>query len=152
MGDNAVLSPASGRILEIASSIDDPGVPGTALRLSIFLSLWDDHTTRSPIDGKIESIVYTPGLFGVALFKKNLKKNENNLVWIRGGAHRLAIRQIAGRIAKRIVFDFREGDDVSQGQALGEIKWGSCVQIYLSSGWRTSLRVGQKVVTGKTPL
>ncbi len=152
MEDERIQSPACGRILEIASTEWDPGVKGPLTRISIFLSLWDDHTTRAPIGGRIDETRYSPGKFGIALFKKNLTKNENNLIGIEGKTARLAVRQISGRIARRILCACRVNDSVEQGQKLGAIQFGSCVQLYLPTDARLCVAVGQKVWGGKTTM
>ena len=145
-----ILSPACGRITEIISTDSDPDVPGNFTRVSIFLAVWDNHVTRSPITGQIESIRYRHGKFGMALFKKNLLKNENNLIWFIDGSFRLAVRQIAGRIARRIICSCRVGQTTQQGQEIGLITFGSCVQLYLPQDVEIKTRVGQKVEAGKT--
>ena len=150
MKSSDILSPACGRVIDIASTETDPGLKGLFTCISVFLAVWDDHTTRSPITGRIESICYTPGKFGIALFKKNLLKNENNLVLISGEGVRLAVRQIAGRMARRIVFDCKESEKIQQGQKIGAILLGSCVQTYLPVDAKVIVRVGQKVIAGKT--
>lgn len=152
MGSEEVVSPACGRVIEIARSQDDPGTTGAFTRVSIFLSVWDDHVTRSPIEGRVESVRYTPGRFGFAFFRKNLLKNENNLIWIAGERLRLAVRQISGRVARRIVCDCRTGDRALRGQRLGEILLGSCVQLYLPLEAQVNVRVGQKVKGAQTIL
>ena len=152
MKNNSVLSPACGRVLEVAEAENDPGADGNFKRISIFLSLWDDHVTRSPIRGRVESALYTPGKFGIALFKKNLRKNENNLLWISDENIRLAVRQIAGRLARRVICECAVGEPVSQGQRIGVIKFGSCVQLYLPVNTEIMVRAGQKVTAGKTAL
>ncbi len=145
-----ILSPACGRILEIATTASDPDVEGHFTRVSIFLAVWDDHITRSPISGQVESIRYRPGKFGMALFKKNLLKNENNLIWFSVGSFRLAVRQIAGRIARRILCSCQVGQATRQGQEIGLITFGSCVQLYLPQDVELKAHVGQKVQGGKT--
>lgn len=152
MGDSRLLAPACGRILEISDCENDPGVGGPWRRVSIFLALWDDHVTRAPMAAAVESIRYTPGKFGMALFKKNLLKNENNLIWFSDGASRAAVRQIAGRIAKRIVCEVGEGEQLRAGQRIGEIKFGSCVQLYFSRERAVLVKSGQKVKAGETCL
>ncbi len=86
----------------------------------------------------------------MALFKKNLLKNENNLIWFSDGSFRLAVRQIAGRIARRIICSCQVGQTTRQGQDIGLITFGSCVQLYLPQGVQLSVRVGQKAEAGKT--
>ncbi len=150
MKSSDILSPACGRVIDIASTETDPGLKGLFTCISVFLAVWDDHTTRAPITGRIESICYTPGKFGVALFKKNLLKNENNLILISSEGVRLAVRQIAGRMARRIIFDCKESENIRQGQEIGAIRFGSCVQTYLPANTKVMVQVGQKVFAGKT--
>ena len=119
-------------------------------RISIFLSPWDDHTQLSPISGRVEEVLYTPGKFGLALFKKNLRKNENNLIRIAGEKVCLAVRQISGRIVRRILCDCRAGDLLAREQKLGAIRFGSCVQLYLPVGTLVEIREGQKVLAGRS--
>ena len=150
--NSAFLSPAFGRILDICPVRDDPGLNGAYQRISIFLSLWDDHTNTAPTNGEVEFIQYTPGRFHFAFHKKMLSHNENNLIGIRSGRSHLAVRQIAGQIARRIVCDVKVGQHIQTGQPIGRIKFGSCVQLYLPRLYTLKVRVGQKVIAGQTIL
>ena len=142
MNESAILSPADGRVCGIES--------GAVQKISIFLSLWDDHVNRSPIAGRVERITYTPGRFLPAFLGNAGRRNENNWIAIRGDQFEVGVRQIAGTVARRIVCDCREGDRLAQGQRLGEILFGSRVELTVPEWMKITVRVGQKVRAGKT--
>lgn len=142
MRETIVLSPAEGRVCAIER--------GPAQKISIFLSLWDNHVNCSPIAGRVERIIHTPGQYLPALFGIASRRNENNWIVIRGERFEVGVRQIAGMVARRIVCDCREGDRVSQGQRLGEILFGSRVDLHLPDHLKIRVRMGQRVRAAET--
>ena len=123
-----VVSPADGKITEVAriQTLD-----GERIRLSIFLSVFDVHVNRSPIAGTVREVRYQKGKFLNALNPESAEKNEQNLVTVQGDEFDVTFKQIAGLLARRIVFRFQPGDFVERGQRVGLIKFGSRVDVLL---------------------
>jgi phosphatidylserine decarboxylase len=150
----ALLAPADGRVVSVT-----PAVPPSELglgaiprwRVSIFLSIIDVHVNRIPADGTITRIAYRHGSFLNASMDKASEANERNAVALRlSDGREIAVVQIAGLIARRIVCDLREGDSVHAGQRLGIIRFGSRADLYLPEGVRPLVAVGQTMVGGET--
>lgn len=138
------VSPADGKVVLIAS--DGAG----SARISIFLSIFDVHVNRAPIAGKITSVEYTKGQFLVASREVASSQNERNTVAIAGEGTCVRFAQIAGLIARRIVFDKKRGDTVAKGERVGLIKFGSRVDVFLGPEWEIQVRVGQHVAGGSS--
>jgi phosphatidylserine decarboxylase len=152
--DGLVIAPADGRISQIASAPPPPelGLGNDPLmRVSIFMSVFDCHVNRSPVAGRIERISYRPGKFVSADLDKASEDNERNalLIAATGGA-RVAVVQIAGLIARRIVRFVQEGQSVAAGQRIGMIRFGSRVDVYLPEGVRPLVGEGQTAIAGET--
>ncbi len=150
--EKAVLTPADGRILE-ARTLEAGGNPlGTrAVKVSVFMSLFDVHVNRIPTGGRISRISYRPGAFFAANLDKASEKNEQNAVTLdTPDGKQIVFVQIAGLIARRIVCWVREGDDVQAGQRFGLIRFGSRVDVFLPEGSRVAVQPRQKVKAGKT--
>lgn len=149
-GDNLVLSPADGRIVAIEPVRRESE---DFLKISIYLSLWDVHITRAPLEAKVSNIQYTPGNFFAAFREKARHANENNLISLSsGGARNIAVRQIAGAVARKIVCYCRPGQKIAKGERIGMIKFGSCVQAEIPAGAKLKAVLGQKVRGGETVL
>jgi phosphatidylserine decarboxylase len=152
--DGIVVAPADGRVSQVVSA-----VPPRELelgerplpRVSIFMSVFDCHINRSPVAGRIERIVYRAGKFISADLDKASEDNERNaFVIVTGSGQRLAVIQIAGLIARRIVCFAREGDSLGAGQRIGMIRFGSRVDVYLPEGTRVLAGEGQIAIAGET--
>jgi phosphatidylserine decarboxylase len=143
-----VVSPADGKITEVAR-IQTPS--GERIRLSIFLSVFDVHVNRSPIAGTIREVRYQKGKFLNALDPKSAE-NEQNVITVQGEDFSVTFSQIAGAIARRIVFNFKEGDSVDRGQRVGLIKFGSRVDVFLGPEWDIKVRTGERVAGGSSIL
>jgi phosphatidylserine decarboxylase len=150
----AVLAPADGRVVSVT-----PAVPPSELglgqmprwRVSIFLSVLDVHVNRVPADGIITRIAYRHGSFLNASQDKASEANERNAIALRlSDGREIAVVQIAGLIARRIVCDLREGDAVHAGQRLGIIRFGSRTDLYLPEAVRPLIAVGQTMIGGET--
>ena len=153
-GSGYLLSPAQGHVVAIVD-VDEPSyVRGPATRISIFLSVFDVHVNRYPVDGTVEVVQYNPGKFLHAGKDKASLDNEQTTIGIRGPHGPLLVRQIAGSVARRIVTDAHAGDSARQGERLGMIRFGSRVDVFLPKTAPTRLRVqvGDKVVVGTTVL
>jgi phosphatidylserine decarboxylase len=148
----AVLSPADGRILKI-EHMEAGGNPlgEAAVKISIFMSVFNVHVNRVPAKGMIERITYHPGKFFAANLDKASEQNEKNRVILQTPDYgRIAFVQIAGLIARRIACWVSEGDPVQAGQRFGLIRFGSRLEVYLPQESRITARQGQKVRAGET--
>jgi phosphatidylserine decarboxylase len=149
-GEGLVVSPADGKVTEVAR-IRTP--KGELQRISIFLSVFDVHVNRSPVAGTIASVQYQKGLYLNAMDPASAEKNEQNTVVVRADAgYEITFKQIAGLLARRIVFTRRVGDRVERGQRVGLIKFGSRTDILMPPGFEILVRQGQRVSGGSTIL
>jgi phosphatidylserine decarboxylase len=144
-----VVSPADGKITEVAR-IQTAG--GERIRLSIFLSVFDVHVNRSPIAGTVREVKYQKGKYLNALNPQSAEKNEQNLVTVQGDEFDVSFKQIAGLLARRIVFRFRVGDFVERGQRVGLIKFGSRVDVVLPGHAHVRVVLGERVKGGASIL
>jgi phosphatidylserine decarboxylase len=145
-----IVSPGDGLVTETAS-ISTPEGPGK--RISIFLSVFDVHVNRSPIAGVLTCVRYQKGQYLNALNPASADRNEQNVVTVRGeDGTEVTFKQIAGLLARRIVFTPREGDRVARGQRVGLIKFGSRVNVLLSAEAEVRVKVGDKVKGGASVL
>jgi phosphatidylserine decarboxylase len=144
----APLFPADGKVVGIIG--DGSGAECT--RISIFLNVFDVHVNRAPIAGKIANVEYTKGQFLVASREVASSQNERNTVTIAGDATSVRFAQIAGLIARRIVFYKKLGDTVAKGERVGLIKFGSRVDIFLGPEWEIQVRPGERVAGGSSIL
>jgi phosphatidylserine decarboxylase len=145
-----VLSPADGKVILVVPAPDGhPFGPGTT-QVSIFLSVFDVHINRSPIAGTVTRARYHPGKFLPAWDDKASLQNEQNAVTVENGTDRVEFKQIAGLIARRIVFKKREGDAVGAGERVGLIKFGSRVDLFLPAGLKIRVAKGERVTGGET--
>ncbi|HYU26542.1 MAG TPA: phosphatidylserine decarboxylase family protein [Thermoanaerobaculia bacterium] len=146
-----VLSPADGTVVQIKDVADGEVWPGLTRQVSIFMSVFDVHVNRAPISGKIVHYRYNPGKKIAAFAEKSSTENEQNLIVIEdshGG--RVAFKQIAGLLARRIVFDKKEGDEVVRGERIGMIKFGSRVDIFFPAEAVIHVKMREKVKVGLT--
>jgi phosphatidylserine decarboxylase len=152
--DGLIVSPADGRItaVEPARPPQELGLGESMLpRVSIFLSVFDVHVNRIPIDGRIERSVYRPGKFFNAALDKASNDNERRAVLIASNeGAQVGVVQIAGLIARRIVTWVAEGQQVHAGERFGLIRFGSRVDIYLPSGVAALVVTGQRCIAGET--
>jgi phosphatidylserine decarboxylase len=147
-----VLSPADGKVVVAGPAPDGrPFGPGTS-QVSIFLSIFDVHVNRAPIGGRVAAVEYHKGEFLPAFDHKASLRNEQNAVTLEDGAARVLFKQIAGLIARRIVFRKRVGDAVARGERVGLIKFGSRVDVFLPPGARLTVKVGDRVRGGTSVL
>jgi phosphatidylserine decarboxylase len=144
----AVVSPADGKVVGLARL--DPADPASATRLSIFLSVFDVHINRAPIAGQVKDVAYHPGKFKAAFKDEASVVNEQSVVTIEGRGVDLVFKQIAGVLARRIVFTKRRGDWVAKGERVGLIKFGSRVDVILPQGVEVSVKVGEQVYGGSS--
>ncbi len=149
---NVVLSPADGTIISVDRlSRGSNQFEGEAVKVSIFMSIFNAHINRIPLKGKISEVSYHPGKFFSAYRDKASLFNEKNTVTLETcNKKRVVFVQIAGLIARRIVWWIKKGDQVQAGQRFGLIKFGSRVDIYLPPECRVTTKKGLKVKAGET--
>ena len=149
---HAMVSPADGTVSDVTEIENDPLLGGPAVRVGIFLSVFNVHINRSPCDGKVIKVEYKKGRFLNAMgHARASEENESNTVVLaepRGDGRPIAVvKQIVGLIARRIIFTARDGDTLRRGQRIGMIKFGSRTELYVPK-WlepQVKVRVGQKV-------
>jgi phosphatidylserine decarboxylase len=146
-GAGLIVSPADGLVTETVR-IDTP--QGPRQRVSIFLNVFDVHVNRSPIAGEVTSVRYQKGKFLNAMNEESAERNEQNIVTVQGEGMEIVFKQIAGLIARRIVFNHREGDRVERGQRVGLIKFGSRTDIILPAEAEILVKTGQRVKGGSS--
>ena len=152
-----LVSPADGRIVQIERVDDCPLMPGGALKIGIFMSVFNVHVNRAPAAGTVNTLNHQPGKFYNALKARAATDNESNSMVLNCPAvpgQRVLVKQIAGVLARRIVCAPKLGEQLARGQTFGIIKFGSRVEVYLSYSDKLRLQVkkGQKVKAGLTIL
>jgi phosphatidylserine decarboxylase len=145
----AVVSPGDGEVTDV---VRVPFGGRDRLRISIFLSVFDVHVNRSPIAGVIRDVRYQRGKFLNALAAHSAQENEQNIVTVEGEGQTVVFKQIAGLIARRIVFTKKVGDEVARGERVGLIKFGSRVDVLLDSSATPQVNVGDRVRGGASVL
>ncbi len=153
-GDRYVIAAAEGHVVHVIETDEPMFVKERSVRVSIFLSVFDVHVNRYPVDGSVEVVHYNKGKFLHAADEKASLDNEQSSVGIRGPHGRVLVRQIAGLIARRIVTDSKVGDRVTQGGRLGLIRFGSRTDVFLPLSARPVVKVkpGDRVRVGGTVL
>lgn len=148
----AVISPADGRIV-VVEKAQDPYVGREALKISVFMNVFNVHSNRAPVNGKIERVQYFPGKFVNAdLDKASLENERNALVITADSGETVTCVQVAGLIARRILCYVQAGDVLTKGQRYGFIRFGSRVDIYLPENATPKVTVGDKVSATETIL
>jgi len=151
-GAGLVLCPADGRVLLVGAA-KDPYRNVEALKISVFMNVFNVHSNRSPVDATVSDVVYSKGLFVNASFDKASSDNERNALILRTESGvELSCVQIAGLIARRIICYAKPGDRLARGQRYGFIRFGSRVDVYLPPGARPRVAVGDKVKATSTVL
>jgi phosphatidylserine decarboxylase len=145
----AVVSPADGRVVEIVEETWE-GRPGR--RISIFLAVWDVHVQRAPVAGTIRRVDYRPGKFFAAMRARASVENEQNVFSISTLRGEIMFKQIAGWIARRVVSWKSPGDEVTRGERVGMIRFGSRVDVWLPPEAEITVRKGQHVAGGSDVL
>ena len=152
-GENAILSPADGKIIRIEPCVEERFLKGPAIKVSIFMSVFNVHVNRIPLSGRIAEVAYRPGKFVSANLDKASAANEQNALLLEtAGGTKLLFVQIAGLIARRIVCRVKRGDPVERGRRFGMIRFGSRVDVYLPPNVQIQARLGQKAYGGQTIL
>jgi phosphatidylserine decarboxylase len=144
-----LVSPADGKVTAISPIVSN-GVPH--FRISIFLNVFDVHVNRSPIGGIIREVQYQKGKFLNAMNAASAEQNEQNIVTVEGDGQTVVFKQIAGLLARRIVFTKKVGDKVERGERIGLIKFGSRVDVLLEPSAVLEVKVGDRVKGGSSVL
>ena len=150
--DNVVLSPADGTVLFVKEVFSDKYVKGKAYQISIFMSPLNVHVNRIPISGKVEYLKYSKGKYIAAFEDKASDENERAEFGIMSKFGKVFFTQVAGFIARRIVYEIKEGDTVTAGKRFGMIKFGSRSDIVVPSEWLVKVKKEDNVKAGETIL
>ncbi|MEE9418366.1 MAG: phosphatidylserine decarboxylase family protein [Desulfatiglandaceae bacterium] len=152
VSEKAVVAPADGKILEVRHLEDSKNPLGQpAIKVSVFMTVFNVHVNRIPVASVINEITYNPGKFFSANLDKASKYNENNRITLEThDAHKVVFIQIAGLIARRIACWVKAGDRVVAGQRFGLIRFGSRVEVYLPDDTQITAHMNQKVRAGQT--
>ncbi len=153
MTPDAVVSPAHGLVDCVEQTTESEFLGGLCQRISIFLSVFDVHVQNAPVAGRIAFLKYQPGQFLSALKTESAAFNENLLIGMESSeppGERIAVRQIAGALARRVVSWVNAGDQVARGQRLGLIQYGSRCDLYLPLSAHITVQPGDRVVGGET--
>jgi phosphatidylserine decarboxylase len=152
-GEGLVLVPADGRVIVVGETIDPYRGGVKALKVSIFMNVFNVHSQRSPVDGVITQILYSKGLFVNAAFDKASSDNERNALIVKlDNGTEISCVQVAGLIARRILCYVKVGDRLARGQRYGFIRFGSRVDVYLPPGSKPLVAIGDKVKASSTVL
>ena len=148
--EKTVYSPADGTVVAIEEVFEDEVLGRNALKISIFMSVWNVHINWFPVSGTLTYFKHHPGKYMVAWAEKSSTLNERTTTVVKTAAHEVMFRQIAGFVARRIVNRSQVGDAAVQCTECGFIKFGSRVDLYLPIGSEAQVRVGEKVVGTQT--
>ena len=148
---DAVICPADGRIVAV-EKVRDPYLERDALKISVFMNVFNVHSNRSPVDGIIKGQWYNKGSFVNADLDKASLENERNALWISTERGDVTCVQIAGLIARRILCYVKEGDSLARGQRYGFIRFGSRVDVYLPVDAKPEVSLGDRVTASRTIL
>ena len=151
-GPSLVVSPADGKLIMITEVDEATFIRGRAIRISIFMNVFNVHVNRYPVDGVVKYVHYNKGKFFNAAAEKSSLENEQMSVGIDTGRYRILVRQIAGLIARRIVTYSKVGETVKQGDRMGIIRFGSRVDVFIPVGATLRAKVGDVTVAGVTIL
>jgi phosphatidylserine decarboxylase len=154
---NILLAPADGQITDIETVREDSFIGETALRVGIFMSIFDVHINRSPCNAKVERIIYRKGRCKNAKNPSSGRINRSNDVWLvrtDSPVEKVLVRQISGAIARRIICGISERQQLRSGEKFGMVKFGSRAELYVPARGNTAclLRIGDKVKAGLTPV
>ncbi|NYT58736.1 phosphatidylserine decarboxylase [Alcaligenaceae bacterium] len=151
-GELNVLSPADGRIVAV-EEVRDTYANRDALKISVFMNVFNVHSNRAPVDGTIQTVNYFAGqFFNASLDKASLENERNAMVVLTPQGHLVTAVQVAGLVAKRILCYVKPGDQLYAGQRYGFIRFGSRVDVYLPAGSRPRVAIGDKVQATSTVL
>jgi phosphatidylserine decarboxylase len=149
-GERLVIAPADGKVVMI-SEVDEPTfMKSRAIRISIFMNVFNVHVNRYPVSGVVRFVERKAGRFLNAASEESSLENEQTSIGLEAGSNHILVRQIAGLIARRIITDAKEGDHVRQGDRMGLIRFGSRVDVFLPVSAKVRLKVGTTTFAGVT--
>ena len=149
-GDRLIIAPADGKVVMI-TEVDEPTfVHGRAVRVSIFMNVFNVHVNRYPVSGTVRYVHRNPGKFLNAAVEQSSLENEQTSVGLDASGQRILVRQIAGLIARRIHTYSREGERVEQGERMGIIRFGSRVDVFVPPASQVRVKVGDNTIAGVT--
>jgi len=149
-GEDLILSPADGTVIKITEVEEPYYFKSRVKRVSIFLSVFNVHVNRIPVSGEVELVNYKPGKFLVAFDHKASEDNEQSIIGIKHKKGKLLFKQIAGIIARRIVYHVSEGDSVTAGDRFGLIRYGSRVDMFFPENVEIKVDIDDKVYGGES--
>jgi phosphatidylserine decarboxylase len=149
---DSIVSPADGKVIKVERIRDDRFLKDEALKVSIFMNVFNVHVNRAPVSGRVATIIYNPGRFFSANLDKASLENEQNSLFVDGARGRLVLNQIAGLVARRIVCRVSEGAELTKGERIGIIRFGSRVDVYMPIDSRVTVKVGDRVKAGSSVL
>jgi phosphatidylserine decarboxylase len=149
-GNDLILSPADGTVIKITEIEEPYYFKSKVKRISIFLSVFNVHVNRIPVTGEVEIVKYNPGKFLVAFDHKASEFNEQSIIGIKHKKGKLLFKQIAGIVARRIIYHISEGDSVEAGDRFGLIRYGSRVDMFFPKNVDIKVNIDDKVYGGET--
>ncbi len=150
LGEDLILSPADGTVIKIIEVEEPYYFKAKVKRVSIFLSVFNVHVNRIPVTGEAELVKYNPGKFLIAFDHKASEDNEQSIIGIKHKKGKLLFKQIAGIIARRIIYHIDEGDSVTAGDRFGMIRYGSRVDMFFPENVEIKVKLDDKVYGGET--
>lgn len=147
--ENSIVSPADGRVIKIEKVFEGRLLKSDALKISIFMNVFNVHVNRAPASGRVAEILYNPGkFFNASLDKASMENEQNALLLECSPGRRLMFNQIAGLIARRIVCRVKAGDSLKKGERFGMIRFGSRLDVYIPATSRVNIKINDKVKAG----
>jgi phosphatidylserine decarboxylase len=150
LGEDSIICPADGKVVVIEDVMETEYFNEMRKQVSVFMSPANVHVNRSPIDGEIKYFKYHPGKYLVAWHPKSSTDNERTSMVIENESFSVLVRQIAGKLARRIVYYVEEGDEIERGEEFGFIKFGSRIDLFLPMNTKINVELNQKVRGGET--
>jgi len=150
--NNIVVSPADGRVLFVKEVLDDKFIKGRAKQISIFMSPLNVHVNRIPVTRRVDYLKYHKGEFIAAFEDKASEKNERAEFGITSSIGKVFFTQVAGTVARRIIYELKEGDEVKIGERFGMIKFGSRVDVVVPYHFKEKVKKDDNVTAGETIL
>ncbi len=151
-GDNILVSPADGKVIIIKDVNEEKFLNEEATQISIFMSPLNVHVNRIPIDGTVDYLKYVHGEYLVASHDKADERNERSEIGITSKFGKILFTQVAGMVARRIIYDLKESDSVKIGERFGMIKFGSRVDVIVPKKWDLKVKEGDVTTAGETIL
>ena len=149
-GENLIIAPADGTIINIDEVEENEYFHEKVQRVCIFMSVFNVHVNRIPLQGEVEYLDYAKGRFKAAFANDAAEVNERTVIGIKSSGGKLMFKQIAGLIARRIVYNLKEGDNVKKGDRFGLIRYGSRVDLYFPLSAKIKVNLKDKVKSGST--